>query len=240
MKTSMLWTAAICGLAVSAAAHPGRRFQIQVVDGQLRAQGYITDGVDDGNGLMRPYYNSIHDHWTNVPGDTTAISIQPGYDLLDPGPLVGEDIMLRLIGASKWVAPPMMPMPGTIPLLEPLGPGETISVTFNQTSVNTDSPGLLPLLFETPVNGAIDMDPLYAIGQHPANVIYVLQFELSTTAPGVAASDPIHVLMSPDGDNMMMRLHHASLYLESYLGIPSPSALAMLGLAGLGACRRRR
>ena len=42
-------------------------FEIVVNDGQLAAQGYISNGVDDGGGVVRPYLNAIHGHWANNP-----------------------------------------------------------------------------------------------------------------------------------------------------------------------------
>ncbi|MBX3364281.1 MAG: hypothetical protein KF866_05885 [Phycisphaeraceae bacterium] len=233
----------VCGLAASAAfAHPGRRFEIQVVDNQLRAQGYISTGIDDGGGVVRPYYNTIHGHWMNVPVGNTAVADLPGFDLIDTSVLGGEDVMLRLLGARKWMNPPMHPHHGHMPMLEPLGPDEIISATFNQISVNTNTLGVLPLIYEAPFSGAMDLDPLYAIGQHPSNVLFVIEFELSTTAPGVAPSDTIYVILSPDGPDMQTRLHHAALYLEQHLGtpVPAPGTAGVLALAGLIAARRRR
>ena len=49
-----------------ASAHDGRRFEILLADDQLLALGYNSSGVDDGAGVTRPYYNAMHDHWSNL------------------------------------------------------------------------------------------------------------------------------------------------------------------------------
>lgn len=233
---------AVCGLVGVAAAHPGRRFEVKVVQDKLVAQGYITSGEDDGNGLVRKYWNSMHGHWLNVPDESRAVGTLPGFDFLDTSRLGGQDVYARVLGASKWVNPPLEPDHDTMPLLEPLGPGETISIAFQGHTVNTDTLGTFPLVTELPPGGFFDIDPLYSIGLLPSAVIYVIQVELSTTAPGVASSDPVHILLSPDGNDMVTRLHHASLFLEEHLGTPTPApaGFAVLGAGLVMVSRRRR
>lgn len=231
-----------CGLAAAAAAHPGRRFEVKVVQDKLVAQGYISSGEDDGNGLVRKYWNAIHGHWLNIPDETRAVANLPGFDFLNTSRLGGHDVFARVLGASKWVNPPHDPHHDTMPMLEPLGPGETISIAFQGHTANTDSLGMFPLVTELPPGGFFDIDPLYSIELLPTAVIYVVQVELSTTAPGVAPSDPVHILLSPDGNDMHSRLHHASLFLEQHLGTPTPApaGLTVLGAGLLMASRRRR
>ncbi|MFG0306962.1 MAG: GC-type dockerin domain-anchored protein [Phycisphaerales bacterium JB040] len=205
-------------LASQALAHDGRRFEIKVIDGKLYARGYDSAGFDDGAGVVRPYFNAMHDHFSNlVSGGATADL--PGFDLFEPGPLVGHRLTLELTGASKWDSPPMMPMAGTVPTLAPLESGEIIFASIDGAFVSTDAPGTLLLESSVAPTGFADGDVNYDTAMQPAGVLYVLTFTLATDAPGIAPSDPISVVLSPDGSTMMERLHHASLYLEGYLGL---------------------
>jgi len=237
---------ALAALAPQALAHDGRRFEIQIHNGQLFAQGYLsgTDPVDDGGGIVRPYVNSMHSHWGNhvVPAIDYASGTLPGFDIFGSTALDGFELTLTLNAASKWVNPPLMPAPGTVPNLVPLEAGETVTISRGNPRTNTDNPGTFVLEAAVGIGGTADMDPLYEIDQRPEGEIFVFEWILATDAPGIAASEPIYVLMSPDGDNPVDRLHHASLYLEQYFGsqVPAPGAALMLGAAGVFASRRRR
>jgi hypothetical protein len=245
----------MCGLALTAGvspalAHDGRRFEVQVIDDQLFAQGYLSgdNPADDGGGIERPYANALHDHWANHANSQnfSATAYLPGYTLPAGGPLTGHTLDLTLIGASKWDNPPAMPAPGTIPDLVPLDSGESISVNFfdgvTLHTATTDSPGTIPLVDAIDAGGFEDIDPFHQIQDRPEGVIHVLEFVLSTSAPGVADSGSIFVVLSPDGDTMAERLHHASLLTEAHLGTPIPAPGAALGVTALASVglRRRR
>lgn len=231
MKLQLMTAAALLAAAsFPTQAHDGRRLEIKIVDGQLVVQGYNSAGIDDGGGVVRPYYNSLHDHWHNSLVGTFASADLPGFDLFTPGPLVGHDLTLTLHAASKWVNPPLMPTAGTVPTLEPLGVGEVIFASFDLSTVSTDAPGDLVIASSISLGGAADLDLAYEINSQPAGVIYVLEFTMSTDAPGVTDSDTIYLLFGPDGANAVEKLHHASLYIEEYLGttlaVPCPGDLA--------------
>lgn len=243
MWTRIALSIALAALVAQAASAQARRFEIRIIDGQLAAQGYIggPNPTDDGLGLVRPYLNSMHDHWTN--GETRAASAGlPGFDLFDPGALLGHGLTITLTGASKWVAPPDEPAPGTIPDLVALGPAEEIFVSRVGVQHSTSAPGSFTLAESIGAGGAAGLDLAFATALEPTDTIYILDFTLSTDAPGVASSDPIHVILSPDGLTKLQRLHYASLYLEEHLGtpIPAPGGVALLVGAGLVGGRRRR
>lgn len=221
--------AATAVLASAALAHDGRRFEIKVVDGKLVAHGYISDGVNDGGGVVRPYYNAIHGHWANLGGAATADL--PGFDLFGGGELTGHSLTLEVVGARKWVSPPMMLNWTVVPMLVPMDAGETIFVSLGFESVSTDAPGVLTLSAGVPAGGLSDVDLSYDYPTgEPAGVIYALEVRLGTDAPGVSGSDAVFVLLSPDGATPMERLHHASLHLEKYLG----TAVCVADLTGAG------
>ena len=204
---------------VLASAHDGRRLEILVIDGKLYALGYDSTGRDDGAGAVRSYYNAMHDHWTALPtGD--GIASLPSFDVLAPGPLAGHGVTLTLTGGSKWVDPPQMPDDSTVPVLTPLGPGDEIFVINGSGFVTTEAPGALVLTDEVLPAGNQDLDLQYLTDQLPATpTIHVLEFVLSTDAPGVASSDPIRIILSPDGTNKLEKLHYSSLLLEAWFGV---------------------
>jgi len=241
-KNVMMAAALVSGLAMSATAHDARRLEIKVVDNQLVAHGYISNGVDDMGGVIRPYYNAIHGHWSNNPSPSidAASTDLPGFDVFAGSPLVGHNVEIELLGARMWEAPPPMPPAGTEVNLV-AADGE-IFVSFGSETVTSAAPGSFTLVDSVGAGGALDIDLNYDIASRPSGVLYVLDFRLSTDAVGVAASDTVHVILSPDGNGPMEKLHHAALYLETVLGtpVPTPGAAGVLGLAGLVAARRRR
>jgi len=244
-RLKFLCAAVIAATIVSSAlGHPGRRFEILVIDDQLVAQGYLSPGVmePDSSGNPRPYYNSLHDHWSNSLGSSVNASADlPGFDLLDASSFAGTagaSLSIELVASKKWESPPAMPGPGTVPNFEALGTGETIFIEYGTDFFDTASPGSFTLASN--ITGPIsDIDLDYSIDDEPTGVLYVLEWVLSTNVPGIADSDPIHVILSPQ-----MELHHASLYTEAYLGtpIPEPATIVMLlfGIVPLAIALRRR
>jgi hypothetical protein len=237
----------LCGIVVALTivsesyGHAGRRFEVGLRDGeQLFAQG-VNTGPSDGAPAVRPFENVIHDHWQNsLLGLPTASATLPGFDIPSPASaIVNRPLYLTLVGSMRWLAPPEMPPPATTPMLIPLGDDELIRVTLGGQTVNTRDLGTLVLTPSVSILGMADLDPLYQIDSTPADVIHVLTFRLSSSNTAVLDSDPIYVILSPDGTNPTDRLHHASLLLESHLStvaVPEPCGkwLLALGISVLG------
>lgn len=233
-------------LSMPALAHDGRRFEVQVIDNQLVAQGYISGSgaLDDGGGLIRPYVNAIHGHFSNSELQPNyATSTLPGYNVLDDAAaLTGFDLTMTITGFQKWSSPAMS---GPVNLTG-LDNDETMAVNFGgvavlSTTYGTTGPDSFTLVSNFNGTDAGDLDLLFEfVGDHPSGEIYVIESVLSTNAPGIADSGTVYTLLSPDGIGMAERLHHQSLYLESQLGaaVPEPSTLAIAGL--LPALMRRR
>ncbi len=233
-------------LAGNAEAHDGRRFQVELAVGQLVAQG-VNTGNFDGAPDRRPYRNVIHDHWQNSPliGSNAATASFPEFDILSPAAeLQFRPLELRLLGVTKWVDPPPIPPPGTVPSFESLPSDEILSLTLNGETIDSQSLGSLFLATSVPPNGLSDIPATYAVNRRPANEIYVIETQLASSNPAVLPSDSVYILLSPDGASPMERLHHAALYLEEYIvthPIPEPTAIAvaLLGVLVVGVNYRR-
>jgi len=246
-STPVIAAAIVLGIASDAAlAHDGRRFELQIHNDKIYAQGYLSgeNPIDDGAGVIRPYVNSMHSHWNNhmVSAIDFASNALPGFDLFGATALDGSRLTITLNASSKWENPPIVPSMGLIPNLVPLEAGDKITISRGNPRTNTDFPGSFVLQDQVDIGGSRDMDPLYEIDQRPTGVIHVLEFSISTDAPGIAASDPIFVILSPAGDNPIDRLHLASLHLEEFLGsqVPAPGAGLVLGFGAITLMRRRR
>ena len=219
----------------------GRLFDIAVVDGKLVAQGYNTGGFD-GLDSIRPYFNSIHDHFNFIGTETHPLGVTnyPSWDIgvlpaADISPLIGYELSIELVGSGKWVNIP--PQDGTgaaqdfgapeLVQFDPehlqVHPSELIRIRFGNKMINTLQLG--EFQFSPSVAGVmVDLDFEYFIDNHNAEEIYFLQWKLKTNAPGVEDSETIFVIQSPDGFGPEARLHFQSLYLEQYLGTERPSA----------------
>lgn len=239
-------------------AHDGRRFIIEVVEGKLRAQG-VNSGASDGAPAIRGYANSIHDHWLNVTPlpesglGPFASSFLPDFEApLDVAFTLLKDhrLELELSKALQWKDPPPMPTAGTIPMLTTLDPGVVIQVESTGGVTTSSEMGSVLLSNSVPSGGIEDIVMNYQVNGHPSGTIHVLEFVMSATPNDPAAldviadSDPIYVILSPDGPDKLTRQHHASLYLEEYLALhpiraPEPSSAVLLTLPLWLASRRR-
>ncbi|WP_157665014.1 PEP-CTERM sorting domain-containing protein [Mariniblastus fucicola] len=250
-KTNLVLLVAILFAACdSLAAHDGKRLDIVVINNQLYAQGYLsgTDPIDDGGGIVRPYLNVVHGHLSNV-GSTIANSTLPGFDLdLDNAPqLLGHDLTLSLMGAGKWDEPPRQDGTGLAqdfgtPVLSDLSVGELLSISFRIESISTDNPGSITLGSDISED-LPDLDPTYEVNLQPDNVIYFLEWELSTSNPDILASETIYTIHSPPGVGPEERLHFQSLALERHFGIqavPEPGSVCLIALAGASLLMVRR
>jgi len=244
-------------IALEASAHDGRRLDIQVINNQLFAQGFLSNPVgpqdNDGGGLVRPYFNVIHDHFTNIGG--SGIATLPGFGISSATPLIGGDVTLELLGASKWTPPARI---GTgpdqdfgTPVLEALSDSELISIGFPGSSQpQVDSNTLGEFTLASNINGTTnydDIDLSYIINLEPEGSIYALEWQLSTTQPGIADSSSVYTLLSPDGVGFDQRLHFQTLALENFLGVtaattavPEPGSCALLGMMLMPVLLRRK
>jgi len=225
-------------LAIATAdAHPGRRLQIGLIDGQLVAQGANT-GDSDGAPPVREYPNVIHDHWHNSPlvSIDSATTGAPEFDIIAPAAeLQFRPLELSLVDVKKWAIPPIAPPVGTVPIFEPLASDEFVSLSLGGQQMDSENFGSLFLTTSVSPGGETDIQLTYAVNRRPENEIYVLEFLLSTTNPAVQPSAPVFILLSPDGSSPVEKLHHASLYLEKFLGtrqVPEPASSTLL-VAGI-------
>ena len=181
-----------------------------------RYHDMFVESIAAGRGIAADEARSMGDDAGRARGSFPVLSLSP-------------------TGAAQWVDPSPMPFPGLTPTLEPLGAGEQIRVSFQFQDVTTNALGTLSLADFVPGSGLDDRDLTYAIGDRPEGVLYVLEFQLSTGAPGILPSEPVYVILSPDGEDMLERLHHTSLFLEEHLGIqvPAPASAAVLLAAPL-------
>lgn len=215
-------------------AHEGRRFDATVIDGQLFAQGANT-GNPDGQSDVRPYFNSLHDHFLFVnAGGPIGLADLPSWDIgvlpdSDIAPLIGHDLTLTMTGAGKWTNIPAQDGSGInqdfgTPELIVMDsdyltahPEEVIAVGGFGPPIDTLSMGKIQLAVN--IAGTVDeLDLSYVIGTQNSDEIYFIEWQLTTDAPGVSASAPIYSILSPDGMGPVERLHFQSLYLEAWLG----------------------
>ncbi len=169
LNITLVATAATIVIANAANAHGGRRFQIEVADDAsvptLRAQGVNTVGVPIDPAGPRPYYNAIHDHFSNIGGDT-YLSTLPGYDMgVGTEVLDGHDVTWTLVNAFKWenVDDFIDPTTGQVngsptPNFVPLADGQGITVSNNAETVSTSMPGVLNLVNDYDGNVGVDSD----------------------------------------------------------------------------------
>ncbi|MEM6853530.1 MAG: PEP-CTERM sorting domain-containing protein [Planctomycetota bacterium] len=279
----------IGAMTLPAMGHEGRRFQIEVRDNQLVAQGVNSLELPVDPAGIRPYDNAIHGHWSNATS-TVATSTLPGYDAGFGSDtfLTGQDVFLTLTGVSKWtnvtqnlvdptammdpsLANPMAPViagaqvkPGTTLDLQPLDPGEAISLKFGTDVISTDDLGTgnnLTLNIIDDFDGLLALDPTTGIATNPnapagsngfdvdlqytytgpavpLDTIYILESVLSTDASGIASSETVYTIFSPDGNGPIERLHFAALFAEQTVPEPVTGGILAAGLLGMFIRRR--
>ncbi|MDB4766716.1 hypothetical protein OAG71_03405 [bacterium] len=233
-----------------ASAHDGRRLDIQVINNQLFAQGYLSgfvQGETVNEQPVREKYNVVHDHFTNIPSG--AIGSLPGFDIVDASPLLGSSVTLELLGVTKWTPPARDPLAAEqmfgVPALEALSANETLSIGFStQAGIDSNSLGSFTLASDisAPV---LDIDLNYSLDADPTGSIYAVQWQLATDNPNIADSSGVYTLLSPGGMGPDERLHFQSLALEDFLGVtvaavPEPGPLALLALSIVPVTLRRR
>lgn len=245
IKTIVSALAILVSLASLVQAHDGRRLDVVIIDGQLYAQGYLAGAapVDDGGGLIRPYYNAIHGHLDVQAAASLYLATLPGFDLSASAgaQLLGADLQLELLSVTKWESPVV----GQTPMLEALDASELISVGHsNQSTISSNNLGSFTLA-DSISGGISDIDLAYTLSGDPTDKLFALEWQLSTNQVGIADSESLYTILSPPGTGPVERLHFQSLGLESQLGItvavPESSSLMLLAMAGVvGLVRRRK
>lgn len=117
--------------------------------------------------------------------------------------------------------------------------GPTINIEFGPNSVTTpltDGP-LEGFTFAVPASGGFDEHWDFILSDVDATGIYLLEFELWSTDTSVARSERTWIVLNYGQSEAD---HDAAIeYAEENL-VPAPGAVALLGVAGLMASRRRR
>lgn len=255
-------------LAGPALAHDGRRFEVQVKDGKLVAQGYISgfNPIDDGNGIVRDYYNAIHAHWTDLtgPGIEQSRATLPGFDVDNQSNLLGDELWLTITGIKKWADAPFSDFAGghggghtTTHSGNPGGHGgghfmthfhtipddESVQVTFGSTVLSLGTP--LQIEEAVEATGHYDLQFDYKAGSPldpahaPHTALYLVEFQLSTDDSSILPSDTIHAILSPPG-SIVDGSHGLSLATEIALGTPVPEPGTLAAACLLPALLRRR
>ena len=231
-------------IVLPAAAHDGRRFDVQLDGATLVAQGSYTGGSPMETPGDRPYSNALHDHFAFAGAGASATL--PGYDIIEPGALAGGSLTWTLTGARVWQNTPVMPTPqlelGFVPLDQVDGQ-QPLRVSANGQTITSDAGGSLLLAANIPAAGLLDIDLVYQNPNDNTGSLYLLESLLTATdAAGetLVVSDTVYTVLSPGGDNGAQRRHHLSLYVESVLGtpVPEPASLAVLAMGAIVLVRR--
>lgn len=159
---------------------------------------------------------------------------EPGYtsDELPAGVQLGFNIRAAL---KKWDGSGFVVTDATLQLGQFVGtPGETTRQTgagfvSGFDFVTVDNTGFIDEHLSHILSGPGGTDP--------ANGVYLLELELTTTAPGIAPSEPYWIVFNLNLDQSVQ--DEAIDYVERNL-VPAPGAVMLAGLGGLVAMRRRR
>ena len=166
---------------------------------------------------------------------------EPGYtsNILPAGARIGFNVRENL---KKWNGTGFDNVTGeTLQLAQFLGtPGEVERVAGGATGfvpgfdiATADELGFIDEHLSHVLRGA-DTGRGFAA---PSDGVYLLEMELTTDVPGIANSEPYWIVFNLNTDQTVQDA--AIVYVETVL-VPGPSALAALGLVGVGAMRRRR
>ncbi|TGD73864.1 hypothetical protein E4634_06895 [Mangrovimicrobium sediminis] len=195
-------------------AHPGRRFEIQVVDGRIVAQGVNTKSAPPmGESPVRPYPNVVHDHFDLfvLNGQPIGSANLPGLDIPADTPLAGHSVYAEVTGFYLTDAEQVAAATAIGDALQPLGEDQEVRIRLNQTDVSSRAlPAQLTIAGDIPAAGVADIDPVYHfVGELGENFV-VIEMQLRSDAPGIAASGPVYIVMAPPG----MQYHMPALRLE--------------------------
>ncbi len=195
-------------------AHPGRRFEIQVVDGRIVAQGVNTkEAPPMGESPVRPYPNAVHDHFDLfvLNGQPIGSANLPGLDIPAGTPLAQHNLYAEVTGIYLTDAERVAAAAAIGDALHPPGAEQEVRIRLHQTDVSSRAlPAQLTIAGDIPTTGVADIDPVYHfVGELGENFV-VIEMQLHSDAPGIAPSGPVYIVMAPPG----MQYHMPALRLE--------------------------
>lgn len=201
-----------CGIAQ---AHPGRRFEVRIVDNRLVAQGVNTlESRPMGELPTRPYANVIHDHFTNyvISGEPIAVANLPGFDVpAELRALWGYRVMLRIDGTFEVPLDSISSPVKISDLLKPLEAPRTLTISMNDGAAHSTAlPKELTLVDTVPRQGSFDLDPHFQASFAASDSFIVIVLTIMATAPGIQSSAPVWIVLAPPGH----QFHHSALRLE--------------------------